>query len=101
MPQHYSSGKKIYSVDMMFAYLSIFKHEAVDVDVDNYLDVNNNGWGDPLTGDLYSVSDVLNNKEKYEDDTRRIKNADLRFPIILEQDEEDDINVVDGIHRLT
>jgi len=37
MVQTFSNNKKIYSVDMIFAYINIFKPKYVKVNVQNYL----------------------------------------------------------------
>ena len=46
-------------------------------------------WGD------YSPRDVLNNPEKYPEEMKDIKNADLEYPIFIYKD-----MVIDGNHRL-
>ncbi len=108
MPQTYSDGKKIYSVDMMFAYLNLFKHLAKDkvreakakeVEVKKLLHtLEYPGWGNPVKKIMYSPKDVLESpkKKEYQNEIRRIKEADLSYPIIL-----DGNIVVDGVHRLT
>ncbi len=92
MPHTTSKGKNVYSVDLMFAYINIFKPEIHKINLDsvNY-DVNAKGWGD---GNI-SVNDVLQNPTKYKDDYDRINNANLKYPIIM------DIkgNIFDGVHR--
>ncbi len=92
MPHTTSKGKHVYSVDLMFAYINIFKPEIHKINLDsvNY-DVNAKGWGD---GNI-SVNDVLQNPTKYKDDYDRINNANLKYPIIM------DIkgNIFDGVHR--
>jgi hypothetical protein len=64
MPHTTSKGKNVYSVDLMFAYINIFKPEIHKINLDsvNY-DVNAKGWGD---GNI-SVNDVLQNPKKYKD----------------------------------
>ena len=44
---------------------------------------------------FYSALDVMNNKKKYPEETKRIKQADLKYPIIITG-----TSVVDGVHRL-
>ena len=98
MPQTYSDGKKIYSVDMMFAYINLSKPKHVVVDVAKYLrTLEFDGWGDPAKGIKFTPLDVIKNPDKkmYQDDMKRIKNADLKYPIIIAGN-----YIVDGVHRL-
>jgi hypothetical protein len=93
MPRTTSNGKLIYSVDMMLAYVNIFKPLVVKIPLsDIKLDFDFNGWGDGKT--KISVNDVLANKKKYSTDYARIKNADLRYPILMYKGE-----ILDGVHR--
>ena len=97
--QTYGSNKNIYSVDMMMAYVNMFKPKPKTVKVDTLLyQLDQNCWGDPMRNMKYSPSDVLKNKSnpKYKDEIRRIKNANLRYPIMM-----DGKHVIDGMHRLT
>ena len=98
--QTFSNEKYIYSVDMMFAYINLFKKnlevESIPVDeIKNALEFK--GWGDPRKK-LYSPKDVLKNPKKYPDEVKRIENADLKYPIIMF---ENPGFIVDGVHRLT
>ena len=92
MPHTTSKGKHVYSVDLMFAYINIFKPEIHKINLDsvNY-DINAKGWGD---GNI-SVNDVLQNPKKYKDDYDRINNANLKYPIIMDFKG----NIFDGVHR--
>ena len=97
MPQTFSDNKKIYSVDMMFAYINIFKPKCRKVDINQFsATLNYKGWGDPKKKIFYSANMVLNNPKKYKDEMKRIKNADLKYPIIVYKN-----YIVDGVHRLT
>ena len=94
MPHTTGNKKTVYSVDMMFAYINIFKPEFIKIDIDQIkYDMNNKGWGD---SDV-SVNDVLKNPKKYKDDYDRIKNANLKFPIIINTNGK----IYDGVHRFT
>ena len=96
MPQSFSDGDKIYSVDMMFAYINIFRPKKSKIDINTLMhNLGYTCWGGP-NGRKYSPMDVLNNKGKYPKEVSRIKKADLKYPIILNGD-----NIVDGAHRLT
>jgi hypothetical protein len=47
MPQIFSDNKKIYSVDMMFAYINIFKPTYTKIKIDQLLhNLEYKGWGD-------------------------------------------------------
>ena len=99
MVKTYSNGNKIYSVDMMFTYLNLFKHPVTTIDVIEYSDIlYQKGWGDPVKKIYYSPMDVLKNptKKLYKNEMKRIKNADLSYPIIIHNE-----YIVDGLHRLT
>lgn len=99
MGRTFSNGKFVYSVDMMFAYVNLFKKQlkAELVPVASLLHVLDfKGWGNQETGELYSSTDVLANPKKYPNEIKRIKNADLSYPIFVHDDD-----IVDGVHRLT
>ena len=92
MPHTTSKGKKVYSVDLMFAYINIFKPEATKINLNtiNY-DIDAKGWGD----NNISVSDVLKYPKKYKADYDRINEANLNYPIIMDTKG----NIFDGVHR--
>jgi disulfide oxidoreductase YuzD len=99
MVQTFSDGNKIYSVDMMFAYINIYKPKSKYVKVKSLLKtLEYKGWGDPIKKIYYSALDVIKNpkKKKYKNEIARIKKANLKFPIIIANN-----IVVDGVHRLT
>ncbi len=99
MVQTYSDDNKVYSVDMMFAYINLFKPSSTYIDINKILKtLEFKGWGDPKKNIYYSPMDVIKNpkNKKYANEMKRIKQADLKYPIIL-----DGNNVVDGVHRLT
>lgn len=97
MVQTFSDGKKIYSVDMMFAYINLFNPNITYLDTEKFKNtLLYKGWGDPIKKIKYSPADVLKNpkKKEYENDIQRIKNADLKYPIIVFNN-----HIVDGVHR--
>lgn len=97
MVQSYSIGKKIYSVDMMFAYINIFKPKSTKVPVAKLVNaLEYEGWGDPQEDIYYSAFDVLDNPRKYKKEMARIKKANLQYPIIMDKK-----FIIDGVHRLT
>ena len=97
MPQTFSDNKKIYSVDMMFAYINIFKPKYTKIKTDQLLhNLEYKGLGDPKINLFYSPKQVLDNPKKYKDEIKRINEANLKYPIIVYNN-----NIVDGVHRLT
>ena len=95
MVQSYSMGNKIYSVDMMLAYININKPKSINVKITTMLNfLKNKRWRNQNTH--YSPMDVIENPKKYKDEMSRIENVELSYPIIL-----DGNNLVDGAHRLT
>ena len=46
MPQTFSDGKHVYSVDMMFAYVNLYSPKHVKYDVNDLIhNLSFNGWG--------------------------------------------------------
>jgi len=92
MPHTTSKGKNVYSVDLMFAYINIFKPEITKIKlvVINY-NTDTKCWGE---GSI-SVNDVLKNPKKYKDNYNRINEANLKYPIIMDSKG----NIFDGVHR--
>ena len=100
MVRTYSNNKNIYSVDMMFAYINIFKPKPIKIPISELLkNLERKSWGDPGKNIYYSAMDVIQNPthKKYKDDNNRIKNANLNYPIMI----DDKNNIIDGIHRLS
>ena len=97
MTRTYSNGKKIYSVDMMFAYINMFKPAAKNIPIKKLVKhLAYHGWGNPhKKGIKFSARDVIADPKKYKKHYARIKKADLTFPIIVHKN-----TVVDGVHRL-
>ena len=97
MIQTYSNNKKIYSVDMMFAYLNIHKHPIINVPISKLLDtLEYKGWGNPSKNIYYSAIDVIKNPKKYKNEINGIKKSNLKYPIIM-----DEKHIIDGVHRLS
>jgi hypothetical protein len=97
MPQTFSDGKNIYCVDMMHAFINIFKPKITRLNVsDLVIQLEMSSWGNPLDKNFYSPLDVLDNPEMYSKDMQRINRANLSYPIIIY-----DGDIVDGLHRLT
>ena len=83
-------GDKTYSVDMMFAYINIFKPKSVKLNL-NEVDYNL----DNLSWNGVSPNEVLDKPDLYPEDYNKIIKADLRYPIILDKDH----SIFDGVHR--
>lgn len=84
---------------MMFAYINIYKPSSIFIDVKSLLKtLEYKGWGDPKQNIYYSPFNVIENPKNkiYKDEIKRIKKADLTYPIILNNND-----VIDGVHRLT
>lgn len=103
----YSNGKNVYSVDMMLSYINLANRGLISDDLgrgNNVVKVpisdltsvmEYKGWGDP-TKKKHSPLDVLENPALYKDDMKRIRMADLKYPIIMDYKGY----VVDGVHRM-
>lgn len=89
----YSDEKQIYSVDMMMAYVNLFKPKAINFSIeDNLWQIEQPVWGE------YSPADVLKSpsKKKYAENMERIHNADLSYPIFATGKHQ----IIDGYHRI-
>lgn len=89
----YHDGKAIYSVDMMIAYVSTHKHPIQIIPLTQFQEE----LAQPVWGD-WSPQDVLNKPtlKKYADDMKRIKEADLSYPILMNTKGK----ILDGYHRV-
>jgi hypothetical protein len=94
----YADDKYIYSVDMIFVWLRRNPVKPKRVKVSELEHVLKEGrWGEDPNGILATPMDVLGNPDKYPDQAKRIHDANLRYPIIMDYRGR----VVDGIHRVT
>lgn len=95
MTQTVSINKKVYSVDMMHAYINIFKPKITSVKLDDInFNYDSKVWDDYKGGSV-SPNEVILNPDKYPEHKKRVEDADLKYPIILS-----DNTVIDGLHRL-
>ncbi len=95
MVHTYSDGDKIYLVDLMIAYVNIVDYPSTNIDTEDYLQhLNSKCWR--RCGKKYSPMEVINDPSSYDHDMAKIKNADLKYPIIIYNG-----NIVDGMHRLS
>ena len=90
-------GKKIYSVDMMFAYVNIFTPKTISVKISDFTNkLDDNYWGNPnKKGNKISPLMVLNNPSKYKKHMKRIKKANFKYPIMMYNNK-----LIDGMHRI-
>lgn len=98
MVQLFGDSNNIYSVDMMHAYVNLFKSKVISIPVENLLhELNQNCWGNPQKKIKFSPKDVLEHptNKMYEKNMQKIGNADLKYPILIYNN-----NIVDGMHRL-
>ena len=57
--QTFSNNKNIYSVDMMFAYINIFKPKSIKIPISELLkNLEGKSWGDPKK--KYIIQQLLN-----------------------------------------
>lgn len=76
-------NNKLYSIDMIVAYLSLTKQKPIQFDLD-----------------YESIKNFKEYVKPNNEDKERIKNANLNFPIIILQDEKNNMNaILDGVHR--
>lgn len=100
--QVYKNGYKVYSVDMMIAYINIFDPTAIKLTIEelshNLLEDywNHNGKDYSPAEFLASIKRDGYNKSEYQNDIERIKRL-LDYPIIVHGKNKD---IVDGLHRL-
>lgn len=99
MIRTFSTTGMAFSVDMMIAYVNIFKPKVHNLDAGVlYKNLYHECWGDPKAKIKYSPMDMIGdmkNKKYMEDKTRVIKTK-TKYPIIVW-----DGFVIDGVHRLT
>lgn len=94
MIRKYVDNNKIYSVDMIFAYINVHKPKSEKIQVISLIDnlkqkllINKKKH--------YSIYDVLANKNKHSKEMEKINNSKLKHPIIVYNN-----IIIDGIHRL-
>jgi hypothetical protein len=81
---------------MMFVYLKNNPHSIEKIPVNKFLStLDYPGWGEPSEKIAHSAKDVIENPRKYQNDYKRILNANLAYPIVVANNE-----IIDGVHRL-
>ena len=96
MAKRFIDRNNVYSVDMMFAYVNNFKCEVVSLPIEIVLhNLEISGWYEKDIGEI-APRQVIDNPKKYKNQFEKVKNADLKYPIMLW-----DLDIVDGAHRLS
>jgi len=81
----------VYSVDMMMAYVNLFKHPVVKIDISELLpQLILIRWNNS------ALLDVLKDLNKNQTHYKRIMDADLSYPIFVRENND----LIDGAHRL-
>lgn len=92
--EYHSDNKYKYSIAMMIAYIKLCKPDCkFKINVkDLTFNLKYNSWENNIR-----PIDVLNdmNNEKYKYEVLRIKNANIKYPILLDSN----YNIIDGMHR--
>ena len=91
--EYFSDDKYKYSTALMFAYINSCNHDKTKLNLDDLMfNLEYNCWENNVR-----PIDVLNNmkNKKYKDDVIRIKNANMKYPIIVDSN----YNILDGVHR--
>lgn len=89
----------IYSIDMIFKFLDECPIKYIKYPIETFVSVlSKKYWGDPTNSrKQFGPADVLKDKEKYKDHYKRILDADLRYPILVNKK----FRILDGVHRIT
>lgn len=85
-------GKEAYSVEMLIEITSDNKIEQIPVDLLKW-NVKEKIWTKGKKE--INPEDVLNEPKKYEEEMKRINDADLKYPVLIYDGE-----IIDGYHRL-
>ncbi len=97
MVRTFSDDNKIYSVDLMFAYINIFKPDYTKVKVSTLQhNLEYISWKESGNNVKYSPMDVIDNKKKYSREYQKILGSNLKYPIVIYND-----IIIDGLHRLS
>jgi len=96
MAKTYIYDNNIYSLDMIFAYINIFKPKIKNVSISDLTHMlRYKGCGNPTSKIDYSLIDVIKNPKKYKKEMKHIDEVDMTYPIIIYNN-----YVIDGVYRL-
>lgn len=91
--EYFSDNKYKYSTELMFAYINLCNHDKTKFNVhDLAFNLEYNCWENGVRP-IDVMNDIKN--KKYKDEVYRIKNANMKYPIILDSN----YNILDGVHR--
>lgn len=95
MLQQYVDDKKVYSVPMMHMYFNtIGKDDPI-----HKIKINKDFAKEDHFGydTRFSLNDIMKNKKMYKEDYDKIKKADLKYPILINESAD---SILDGRHRI-
>ena len=91
--EYFSDNKYKYSTALMFAYINLYKPNKNKLNLNDLsFNLEYNSWENNVR-----PIDVLNDmkNKKYKDEVSRIRNANIKYPIIIDSN----YNILDGVHR--
>lgn len=92
----FTYNDKVYSVDMMIAYVNIHKPKTVYVDIYDYVTTFEEDWYDDDYNEVPAIKVLEDiNNPKYSKHLKRVYDCDTKYPIIIYDD-----HVIDGCHRM-
>ena len=101
-PHVFINKGNVYSVDMIIAYINIFKPKRKYVDIKKFTPLlETKVWKDRELNKCYSPMEVISDPRKYAKQINRINDANLNYPIIVEKTRKDEYPIIDGVHRIT
>ena len=99
MAKIYNREKNVYSVDLMIAYVGLFKLEPIEIDIERMRPSMNLPYWLSKRGKTMvrlSPAQAIENPDEYPEHKKKIESADLRYPIMIHED----YHLIDGAHRL-
>ena len=91
--EYFSDEKYKYSNALMFAYINLHNHNKTKLKLDDLkFNLEYNCWENNVRP-IDVINDMKN--KKYKDEVFRIKNANMKYPIIIDSN----YNILDGAHR--
>ena len=91
--EYFSDEKYKYSTALMFTYINLCKPKKTKLNLDDLkFNLEYNSWKNKVRP-IDVINDIKN--KKYKDEVYRIKNANIKYPIIIDSN----YNIIDGVHR--
>jgi len=92
--EYFSDDKYKYSTALMFAYINIYKPKKTKLNLNDLrFNLEYNCWENNVKP--IDVCKCENKNKKYKNEIKRIKEADIKYPIIIDSN----YNILDGMHR--